>query len=104
MNSVTILFAAVLLVSALLTTGCSSAGSTGITTGAAAVGSDGFVCPLTGETLPCPDCCPLKDAKGGPANTEYASMAAVSSDDTGYICPVTGETLPCELCCPLNKP
>lgn len=20
----------------------------------------GFVCPLTGETLPCPDCCPLK--------------------------------------------
>ena len=19
----------------------------------------GYVCPLTGETLPCPDCCPL---------------------------------------------
>ena len=20
----------------------------------------GYVCPLTGETLPCPDCCPAK--------------------------------------------
>ena len=22
--------------------------------------SEAFVCPLTGETLPCPKCCPLK--------------------------------------------
>ena len=21
--------------------------------------ADGFVCPITGETLPCPKCCPL---------------------------------------------
>ncbi len=23
----------------------------------------GFVCPLTGEELPCPNCCPLNQAK-----------------------------------------
>ncbi len=22
--------------------------------------AEGFTCPLTGETLPCPNCCPLK--------------------------------------------
>jgi hypothetical protein len=22
----------------------------------------GYVCPLTGEVLPCPNCCPLNDA------------------------------------------
>jgi hypothetical protein len=25
--------------------------------------SEGFVCPLTGETLPCPKCCPLNQGK-----------------------------------------
>jgi hypothetical protein len=25
----------------------------------AAEGDEGYVCPLTGETLPCPNCCPL---------------------------------------------
>jgi hypothetical protein len=23
----------------------------------------GFVCPITGEELPCPDCCPLNQGK-----------------------------------------
>jgi hypothetical protein len=45
-----------------------------------------FTCPITGETLPCPKCCPLNDA-AKPALT----------------CPVTGEDLPCEKCCPLNS-
>jgi hypothetical protein len=47
----------------------------------------GFVCPVTGEVLPCSKCCPLNNA--------------TKSD--GYVCPATGETLPCEKCCPLNK-
>ena len=25
--------------------------------------ADGYVCPLTGEKLPCPRCCPLNDGK-----------------------------------------
>jgi hypothetical protein len=33
----------------------------------------GYTCPLTGETLPCPDCCPLNDA-------EPASQACCSSN------------------------
>jgi hypothetical protein len=24
-------------------------------------GSEGFVCPVTGEVLPCEECCPFKD-------------------------------------------
>lgn len=43
-----------------------------------------YICPLTGEELPCERCCPLD--QGEP-----------------YICPITGEELPCEKCCPLNK-
>ncbi len=27
------------------------------------VGSAPFVCPLTGEELPCPNCCPLKQPR-----------------------------------------
>lgn len=50
----------------------------------------GFVCPITGETLPCAICCPLNKEKKEAA-TE------------GYTCPVTGEQLPCEKCCPLNQ-
>jgi hypothetical protein len=26
-------------------------------------GREGYICPLTGEELPCPKCCPLNDAK-----------------------------------------
>ncbi len=49
----------------------------------------GYTCPLTGETLPCPNCCPLNKEK--------------SEEVKGYVCPVTGETLPCEKCCSLNQ-
>jgi hypothetical protein len=51
----------------------------------------GYTCPLTGETLPCPNCCPLNQDK------------AEAPKDAGYVCPMTGETLPCEKCCPLNQ-
>lgn len=50
-----------------------------------------FVCPITGETLPCEKCCPLNDKEKG------------EGDGEGYICPATGEELPCPDCCPLNK-
>jgi hypothetical protein len=40
-----------------------------------------YICPLTGETLPCPQCCPLAEQ---------------------YVCPLTGEALPCPQCCPLQ--
>lgn len=48
-----------------------------------------FTCPLTGEELPCPKCCPLSKSKQ-------------QSQKQSYICPVTGEELRCEKCCPLN--
>lgn len=25
--------------------------------------TEGYVCPITGEELPCPECCPLNQAK-----------------------------------------
>jgi hypothetical protein len=43
-----------------------------------------YICPLTGEELPCEKCCPLNQAEG-------------------YTCPLTGEQLPCPKCCPLNR-
>jgi hypothetical protein len=49
-------------------------------------GTAPFICPLTGEELPCPKCCPLNQA-----GTE------------AFICPITGEELPCPKCCPLNQ-
>jgi hypothetical protein len=45
----------------------------------------GYVCPITGETLPCEKCCPLNQGK------------------ETYTCPITGEELPCPNCCPLNQ-
>jgi len=45
--------------------------------------SQGFICPITGEVLPCEQCCPL------------------NQEDQGFICPITGKELPCEQCCPL---
>ena len=49
-----------------------------------------YVCPITGETLPCEKCCPLNEGK---------QQAQVQP----YTCPVTGEELPCPNCCPLNQ-
>ena len=50
-----------------------------------------YTCPVTGEALPCPKCCPLN---GADKQTQKAE---------GFTCPVTGEELACEKCCPLNK-
>jgi hypothetical protein len=43
-----------------------------------------YICPLTGEALPCEKCCPLNQSQ------------------EPYTCPITGEELPCPNCCPLN--
>ena len=52
----------------------------------ASVQAGGFVCPLTGQLLPCQNCCPL-----------------IQTEETeGCVSPVTGETLPSERCCPLK--
>jgi hypothetical protein len=49
-----------------------------------------YTCPLTGEQLPCPKCCPLNESKQ-------------QAQEQTFTCPVTGEELPCEKCCPLNE-
>ncbi len=49
-----------------------------------------YICPVTGDPLPCPDCCPLVQNK---------HQAPAQS----YLCPITGERLPCEQCCPLRE-
>ncbi|MER3416855.1 MAG: hypothetical protein C4297_11675 [Gemmataceae bacterium] len=49
--------------------------------------SRSYVCPLTGEVLPCEKCCPLNSAQ------------AKQSEET-YPCPLCGEELPCDTCCP----
>ena len=49
-----------------------------------------YTCPLTGEELPCPKCCPVNSAGTNLQTTE------------GYTCPLTGEKLNCEKCCPLD--
>jgi hypothetical protein len=48
-----------------------------------------YVCPLTGEVLPCAKCCPLNQSQ--------------QTSEPSYICPITGEELPCPNCCPLNQ-
>lgn len=58
--------------------------------------SGGYTCPMTGESLPCDQCCPLKGAAVQETTEPVASEA--------FICPVTGEELSCQKCCPLNKP
>lgn len=61
----------------------------------------GYTCPLTGEELPRPDCCPL-DGKTDDARTAAAKPegTTASPDAEDYICPLTGEELPCPNCCP----
>jgi hypothetical protein len=54
----------------------------------ASVHARSYVCPITGEALPCEKCCPLNQ-------TQQAQQS--------YTCPVTGEELPCPNCCPLNQ-
>ena len=67
--------------------------------------AEGFTCPVTGEQLPCEKCCPLN---GSPTRTdaptvEQAPMPHAKVPDGGFLCPATGEVLPCPKCCPLNK-
>lgn len=47
-----------------------------------------YTCPLTGEQLPCPNCCPLNKSEQSPQQP--------------YTCPPIGKELPCPKCCPLN--
>jgi hypothetical protein len=49
-----------------------------------------FICPLTGEQLPCEKCCPL-------------NLSRQQAQEQSYTCPITGEELPCPNCCPLNQ-
>ena len=49
-----------------------------------------YVCPITGEALPCEKCCPLNGSKQ-------------QAQQESYVCPVTGEELPCDNCCPNNE-
>lgn len=60
----------------------------------------GYVCPITGEELPCPNCCPLNQSK---ANLRVKSEKQQSVNAAGYVGPITGEELPCPHCCPLNQ-
>ncbi len=45
--------------------------------------ASGYTCPISGEQLPCKECCPFNEEP--------------------YICPLTNEELACPKCCPLNK-
>lgn len=55
-------FAVVAIAAVLLLGGCAStsAKTQRVSMGAA---SEGYTCPLTGEQLPCPKCCPLNGQK-----------------------------------------
>lgn len=67
--------------------------------------AEGFTCPVTGEQLPCEKCCPLNGtpARAAAPAVEQAPAPHAKAQDTDYVCPVTGEVLPCSKCCPLNK-
>lgn len=49
----------------------------------------GYICPITGEQLPCERCCPLNQNRP-------------QAQEQSYTCPLTGEELPCPDCCPLK--
>jgi hypothetical protein len=60
-----------------------------------------YTCPITGEELPCPDCCPLNGEKGQSVDKAKADESNATPGE--YACPLTGEKLGCPNCCPLNK-
>ena len=63
-----------------------------------------FICPITGEELPCPKCCPLNSKQPGQKESCCsAERKQTIHNETPLICPLTGEELPCPKCCPLNK-
>jgi hypothetical protein len=49
------------LAAVLFLGGCASSKPQRVSMGATSVG--GYTCPLTGEQLPCPKCCPLNKSK-----------------------------------------
>ena len=57
-----------------------------------------YTCPVTGEELLCPDCCPFNQPAATPAAKQPKPDAV-----EGYVCPITGERLGCPGCCPLNQ-
>ena len=61
-----------------------------------------YTCPITGEELPCPKCCPLNGEKGQAASEAKVEEPNATAEGD-YICPITGEKLGCPNCCPLNK-
>ena len=92
MNRRTWLWAALLSVPAAVVGGFAYANS---------VKSRAYTCPITGEQLPCPKCCPLNGEKGQ-ATTGTTPEEPKPAPD-GYICPITAEKLGCPNCCPLNE-
>jgi hypothetical protein len=50
------------LAAVLFIGGCASSKSQRVSMGATS-GGEGYTCPLTGEQLPCPKCCPLNKDK-----------------------------------------
>ncbi|MCI0366258.1 MAG: hypothetical protein L0Y44_15485 [Phycisphaerales bacterium] len=52
----------VALAAVLLLGGCASSKPQRVSMGATSAG-EGYTCPLTGEQLPCPKCCPLNKNK-----------------------------------------
>lgn len=61
-----------------------------------------YVCPVTGETLPCEKCCPLNKALTEP-QVKIEAKTETTTEAQPYICPITGEELGCSGCCPLNQ-
>ena len=59
-----------------------------------------FICPVTGEPLPCEKCCPLNGVTKADQTEAKATLSQTKSD--GSICPLTGDKLGCQGCCPLN--
>jgi len=82
----------------LMISGCTATSAKTNRVSMGATSSGGYICPLTGEELPCAKCCPLNGERG-----ERQVVAKNSVTDVqGYTCPITGEILPCPKCCPLN--
>ena len=61
-----------------------------------------YTCPISGEELPCPKCCPLNGEKGQSA-AEVKVEEPKAATESDYICPITGERLGCPGCCPLDR-
>lgn len=65
--------------------------------------ANGYTCPVTGEELPCENCCPLNGETGQTAAASVKVEGPKVSAEGDYICPITGEKLGCPNCCPLSK-